>query len=680
MKRFIISLFIFILSFTFLALDETSNSSEIKFDVISPKPEHRKVSQLVTHLLKQQHYLKKEVNDEMSSEVFDRYIERLDGSRFYFLESDIQSFEKHRDMFDNYILSGQVEAAFDIFNVYQSRVAERLEYVFERLNSDFDYTKDEYLDYDRENENWAKTSAELDEIWRKRIKHAALNLKIAGKDWEAASETLKKRYKRIQKNVEQTQSEDVFQVLMNAFSESFDPHTNYFSPKDFDDFKIRMSQSLEGIGARLVNEDDYTKIVEIVAGGPADRSKQLHPNDKIIGVGQGHDSELVDVIGWRIDDVVQLIRGKKHTVVRLQVIPADAEPGALPDTISLVRDKIKLEDQSVKSEIISVEHEGRDLSFGVITIPTFYLDYDALNKRDPDYKSTSRDTKKILVELQEQGIDGIIIDLRRNGGGYLPEAVALTGLFIETGPVVQVKNTKGQTETEWDDDPEVVYDGPLAVLIDRLSASASEIFAAAIQDYDRGIIVGGQSFGKGTVQRPIDLNYYMRNTNSPKLGQIKLTIAKFYRIDGRSTQHVGVTPDIDFPNRFNLMEIGESTQDNALLWDEIPEVNYDAYQNLSTIIPQLDKRHQLRLATNPDYQEFVKDLQEYEDSQNETQITLNETQRKSEREKKDSEKSGEQDSAQDGTNGDDGKKDKKKDLMLDETAHVLGDYILLSQK
>lgn len=681
MKKLVISLFVLtITSSLFFGNDgsETSDgseSSEVRFETLSPKPEHRKVSQLITHLLVQQHYQKKKVDDAMSSEIFDRYIDRLDGNRFYFLESDVQSFEQYRYMFDDFVRSGQVEAAFDIFNVYQNRVAERLEFVFKTLETDFDFEKDEYLVFDREELPWAKTSEELDQVWRKRVKNAALNLKIAGKEDDEIAEVLRKRYQRIQKNVAQSQSEDVFQVVMNAFAESFDPHTNYFSPKDFDDFKIKMSQSLEGIGARLSNEEDYTKVVEIVAGGPADKGRELQPNDRIIGVGQGYDGELVDVIGWRLDDVVQLIRGKKQTVVRLQVLAANSEPDALPDTISIVRDKIKLEDQSVSSEIISINHEGQDLDFGVITIPTFYLDYDAIQKREPDYKSTSRDTKKLLEELKTKNVDGVIIDLRRNGGGYLPEAVALTGLFIETGPVVQVKSSDGRVETEWDEDPEVTYDGPLAVLVDRLSASASEIFAAAIQDYDRGIIIGGQSYGKGTVQRPIDLKYYMRNTDA-KLGQIKLTIAKFYRIDGRSTQHVGVTPDITFPNRFNLMEIGESTQENALLWDEIPKVQYNRYQDLTPLIPQLDKQHQLRLAGDPEYQKLVTDLDEYEANQDKKQITLNEARRRAERDKenKDSDKKAESDEEETED------KEKDRDLMLNESAHVLGDYILFSRK
>ncbi len=640
----------------------------VTFKNLEPEPQHRRVSQTISQILTQYHYLKKAIDDSMSSQIYDRYLESLDPNRLYFLSKDIQHFERFRYMFDDFVNSGQLFAPFDIFNTYQKRVAERLQYVFRRIDQPFDFTIDEFLDYDRENAPWPDQPAELDELWRKRLKNEALSLKLAGKDQEGIVSTLRKRYKRMQKNVAQSQSEDVFQILMNAFSESFDPHTNYFSPKEFDDFKIRMSQSLEGIGARLVNENDYTKVVEIVPGGPADKSKLLHPNDKIVGVAQGYDGEVTDVVGWRIDDVVQLIRGKKNTIVRLQVIPADAAPGSQPDTIALVRDKIKLEDQSAKADTVRIMHNGQEMVFGVITIPTFYSDFDAMRRGEKDYKSTTRDVARLLGELKEQNVDGVIIDLRRNGGGYLNEAVDLTGLFIDRGPVVQVRDTNGRIDVERDQHPGLVYSGPLAVMVDRLSASASEIFAAAIQDYNRGLIIGSQSYGKGTVQRPIDLNRFVRDPNL-KLGQIKLTIAKFYRVDGRSTQHDGVQPDISFPSRLGLMDIGESSQPNALVWDHIKGIRHADFEELSGILPQLNKQHMLRLSHNREYEELLAEIDEYKKLRDQKHISLNEISRRAEMEKKKRKKD---ENAEEAEN-------KKDDLLMTESAHVLGDYITLKK-
>ena len=526
-----------------------SDTSEIVFEDLVPENQHKRSTQLISHILTSTHYQKRSIDDSLSSEMFDRFLEKLDYNKLYFLDSDIYYYNQYRYNFDEFIESGKISIAYDIFNLYQKRMRERLDYVFKRLETEFDYTIDEEILLDRSESSWAVSSNELDVIWRKRLKSAALRLKLAGKDWEGIQKELTKRYKRIQKNVSQLQSEDVFQILMNSFTESFDPHTNYFSPKNFEDFKIGMSQSFEGIGARLTVDDEYTMVSEIIVGGPADKGNQLFANDKITGVAQGDDSEIVDVIGWRLDDVVQLIRGKKGTTVKLQVLRADAAAGALPDTILIVRDKIKLQDQTAYSDTLEVEHEGQNFTFGLITIPTFYSDFDGRRSGEKDYKSTTRDVKRLLQELKQANVDGIIIDLRRNGGGFLNEAVDLTGLFIDNGPVVQVKDSRGRINVEWDNKDGVVYDGPLAVIIDRFSASASEIFAAAIQDYGRGIIIGGQSFGKGTVQRPINLNQILRR-NDNKFGQIKLTTAKFYRVNGGSTQHVGVTPDISFPSRY----------------------------------------------------------------------------------------------------------------------------------
>ena len=673
MKKKLLKGFILVLSLSILLGSKTYDSDKISYQQLSPEQEHQQISRLIVRLLTQKHYQKREINDSLSYEIFDRYIDRLDHSRIYFHESDIQSFEKYRYQLDDYLKKGDVDAAYTMFIVYQQRLAERLEYVFNRLKTEFDFTIDEYIEFDRETLPWSKTTAELDEIWRKRLKHDALNLKLSGKDWEGITSTLEKRYKRIQTNLSQFQSEDVFQIFMNALSESFDPHTSYFSPKSFDDFKIRMSQAFEGIGARLQTENEFTKVVEIVPGGPADKGKLLFPNDRIIGVAQGPDGELVDVVGWRLDDVVQLIRGKKGTTVQLQILSAERGANAAPETIAIVRDKVTLEDQSAKSEILEIEHGEKDFKFGVITIPTFYSDFEARRRGEKEYKSTSRDVRKLLDDLKQQLVDGIIIDLRNNGGGFLNESVELTGLFIEQGPVVQVRDRRGRVNVERDSDRELAYDGPLAVLMNRLSASASEIFSAAIQDYNRGIIIGSQSFGKGTVQNAIDLNRYVKNP-SKKLGQLKLTVAKFYRIDGGSTQHVGVIPDISFPSRFNLMEIGENSRDNALLWDEIEPLQYDNLKAVSKVIPQLDRRSNLRLSRNEDFASLKENLAEYKDRREKTRVTLQEDKRKKEREKANKKK--DSDSSKD---VDSNKDKKKKDLLLNESAHILSDYIIISQ-
>lgn len=602
MKKYLFSVFLILFLFRILPAANAIRLDSLlnEIPVLAPKPIHPRVEQIVTYLLSSQHYQKKQLDDSLSSQVFDNYLEILDGGKLYFLASDIASFEKYRYHFDEYLKRGYVKPAYDIYNVFSKRFAERYAYIIRRLNQPFDFTIDEYFSTDRESRRWVQTPAQLDSLWRLRLKNEALNLKLAGKKEEKIYQTLKKRYRRIFKRVRQTESEDVFQWFMNAFAECFDPHTTYLSPKVSEDFKIRMSLSLEGIGATLRTEDDYTLVVQIVPGGPADRSGLLHPNDRIIGVGQGDNGEIVDVIGWRIDDVVQLIRGKKGTKVRLQILPADAPEGSPPDTITIVRDKVRLADRAAKSDTLQIEIEGKQHTFGVIDIPDFYLDYEAMRRGDPDYASTSGDVRKLIRQLQGAGIEGLIIDLRNNGGGFLSEAIRLTGLFIPRGPVVQVKDTRGNIRVERDSDPEIVYQGPLIVLVNRFSASASEIFAGAIQDYQRGIIIGDQTFGKGTVQNMVKLKRFLPQTKE-KLGQLKLTIAKFYRITGRSTQKVGVIPDIELPSKMAGLKIGERSEKNALQWDQIRPVDFVPFEpDLKDFIPRLRSRYLSRLNTAPE--------------------------------------------------------------------------------
>jgi len=655
----------FILIILLAASLMAADISTIEFSQLSPEPQHKKVSSLIVKYLDNFHYQKKAVDDSMSVEVFDRFFDKLDPTRVYFLASDIVHFDKYRYVLDDYLRIGYVDPAYEIFNLFEERMAERLAYTYKVIKKPFDYSLDEYLETDRSEVPWAKSIPELDDLWRKRLKNEALNLKLSGKKDDEIVEVLTKRYNRLEKNLSQLQSEDVFQILMNSFTECFDPHTSYFSPKDFDDFKIQMSQAYSGIGARLQTEDDFTVVREIIPGGPADKSKKLQTDDKIVGVGQETAGEIIDVVGWRIDDVVQLIRGEKGSVVRLQIQQAGSSAGAAPDTIALTRDKIKLEDHSAEGHIINITANKRDFHYAVIEIPQFYSDFEGRRSGDKNYKSTTNDVHRILKELQADTLDGVIIDLRRNGGGFLNEAIDLTGLFIDKGPVVQVRNTMGKVAVEWDEDPEIAYSGPLAVLVDRISASASEIFAAAIQDYKRGLIIGSQTFGKGTVQNAVSLDRFLPNT-AGKLGQLKITVAKFYRINGGSTQHVGVIPDISFPSRFELMDIGESAEKNALLWDQIDPVNYKSYSNIGELIPQLEIRHNIRISEDPQYAILLESMEEFERNKNKTKISLNYVTRKSEREEAEQKKNEEKE------------KSTEEDPLLTESAHVLSDYIQLS--
>ncbi|MFB0968195.1 MAG: S41 family peptidase, partial [Pseudomonadales bacterium] len=469
---------------------------------LEPLPEHTNTTRHIVDALSSRHYVDTVLDDALSSKIFDGYINGLGPSRSYFLASDIESFEYLRFEMDNALRKGDVSAAFEIFNTYQARVVTRFEKVVSNLElgvDQFDFTIDEELTLDREEEAWAQNDAELDDLWRKRVKHAVLNLRLAEKEPEKIQELLLKRYENRLSRTIQTNSEDIYQIYMNAFTKTYDPHTQYFSPRTSENFNINMSLSLEGIGAVLQREDEHTRVVSLVPKGPADKSNSLFPDDKIVGVGQGAEGQIVDVVGWRLDEVVELIRGKKDTVVRLDVIPAEAKDSS-SKVIEITRNTVKLEEQSAKSEIIEVENVGAIQYIGVIDIPTFYIDFKALQQGDKNYKSTTSDVRKLLVDLMEEGVEGVVIDLRNNGGGSLQEAKTLTGLFIDRGPTVQIRSKSNRVDILNDRDIRTIYDGPMAVLVNRLSASASEIFAGALQDYERAVVVGSQTFGKGTVQ------------------------------------------------------------------------------------------------------------------------------------------------------------------------------------
>ncbi|RLQ20578.1 peptidase S41 [Seongchinamella sediminis] len=544
--------------------------------------------------LEQRHYAKLEYDDRLSSQHLDAYIDSLDGSKMFFTAADIQEFQQYREQMDDQLPKGNLDAGYVIFNRFHQRLRTRLEAVNENLEQTvaaMDFTVDEYYELDTDDRQWARDQAELDERWRKHLKNQVLSLRLADKPAEEIPETLSRRYRNQLKRVDQYNSQDVFQIYANALTELYDPHTNYFSPRRSENFNINMSLSLEGIGAVLQAEDEYTKVARLVPKGPADKQGELRPSDRIVGVGQGDDGHIEDVVGWRLDEVVQLIRGPKDSTVRLQVIPAKSKTTDERKVITIVRNKVKLEEQSAQKEILEIPNGDDTLKVGVIDIPAFYIDFQAMRRGDKDYKSTTRDVKRLLQELQEEDIDGLVVDLRNNGGGSLQEANELTGLFIEYGPTVQIRHSSRRV---WRDGKRLkseYYDGPLVVLINRLSASASEIFAGAIQDYERGIIVGDRSFGKGTVQTLTPLTE----------GQLKITESKFYRISGDSTQHRGVVPDLAFPSLFDIEEIGESALDHALNWDQINSVRHRRYDDLSTVLPHVTGLFQERSHNNPDF-------------------------------------------------------------------------------
>ncbi|UCH65972.1 MAG: carboxy terminal-processing peptidase [Ignavibacterium sp.] len=600
---------------------------------IEPKNHYTLENQLINAVLESYHYKDFALNDSLSSEILDRYLKSLDHGKIYFLQTDIDSFEKYRYRIDDNLQAGNVIPFYNIFRVFMQRMQDRVVYLDTILSKEFDYTLDEELLIDRKKAEWSKSVAQLNDIWRKRIKNDALNLRLNGKDWDAIKSNLEKRYENFTTVLRQYNTEDVFQVAMNSFTASIDPHTNYLSPITSDNFKIDMSLSLEGIGARLQYDDGYTKVVEIIPGGPAFKSKKLHVDDRIVAVAQDEDGEFVDVVGWRITDVVQLIRGPKESVVRLQLIKSGKPLSSEPVEIRLVRDKVLLEEQSATSSILEIKNDNIPYKFGVINIPKFYSDFEGQRLGDINFNSTSRDVKELLEDLNTQSIDGIIIDLTNNGGGSLDEAVNVTGLFIEDGPVVQVRDMNGKIVVNNDTDPQVVYDGPLAVLVNRFSASASEIFSGAIQNYGRGIIIGENTYGKGTVQNLIDLNR-ISSKRGFKLGQIKLTIAKYYRIDGSSTQRLGVIPDILFPSPISPEEFGESSKQNALKWDRIDPADYDEYFDLDSLLPELKNNSKQRTDADPEFDYIREDILEYKESLKDKYVSLNEKVRKKEKEER----------------------------------------------
>jgi carboxyl-terminal processing protease len=649
---------------------------------IAPTDNQRATARRVGRILEEAHYSHAAIDDKMSDVVYQRFLEFLDGQRSYFLASDINEFSAYRFQFGDMIRTGNIDPAYLIFARFQQRNRERMQYAIALLHTEPDWTLDESFEFDRTHAAWPADESAIDELWRKRVKNDALSLMLTGKQWPEVSDILRKRYERVLKRVDQVTAEDVFENLMNAYARAFDPHSSYFSPRSSEEYRIQMSLNYEGIGASLQLVDDYVTIMSVLEGGPAAVAGTLKVNDRITGVGQGHDGAFTDVIGWRLDDVVQLIRGKAGTVVRLQVLPAGAAPGTPEKVLEYVRNKVTLEAQAAHQEVKTVVRNGRTLKIGVITVPGFYQDIAAQNAGDPNYRSTTRDVLKLLRELKSQNVDGLVIDLRNDGGGYLPEATQLTGLFIDHGPVVQLRDTAGRLEVLDDPESAPAYDGPLAVLVDRLSASASEIFAAAIQDYHRGVILGQTTFGKGTVQNLVPLDRWPQKSGS---GQLTVTIGKFYRVTGESTQDRGVSPDVPLASVLDTKEVGESALESALPWDRIAGVPFKTSVGTAAAPPvaALAMAEDTRAQHDPDYKWLMSDIAAIDSVREQHSVSLNLKVRREERARIDRERLERENSRRVAKNLPplksveelDKSKDDATDVVLDQATQVMADMV-----
>ena len=593
-------------------------------------------AQLSARFLTRFHYDAKPLDDAMSARIYKAYFDMLDGEKVFFTQADMAKFAPLQTRLDDAIWNKDLSGPFGVFNLYVQRAVERMGYARGLLKHGFDFSTDQSYNYDRKKAAWPKDQHELDELWRKRTMNDWLRLKLAGKGDEEIRKTLDKRYAGYIDRVKQLDGEDAFQTFMNAYAETTDPHTDYLGPRSAANFDIAMKLSLEGIGAVLQARDEYTQVREVVPGGPAARSGKIQVGDRIVAIGQDTSGAMVDVIGWRLDDVVNRIRGKKDTIVRLEILPGDSGLDGKHEIVTLVRKKVSIEEQAAKKKIIDIKDGQVSRKIGVIDLPTFYSDFGARRDGDKDFKSATRDVARLLGELKDAGVQGVVVDLRNNGGGSLAEANELTGLFIDQGPVVQVRDARGQVEVQGDDQSGMAWSGPLAVLVNRGSASASEIFAAAIQDHGRGLIVGEPTFGKGTVQNLVDLDRFVPgDSEKPQYGELKMTIAEFFRINGGSTQLKGVTPDILFPRNGDEKDFGESTYDNALPWTQIARAEYRPVADLTAYLPQLQVRHDTRVAASPAWKLMLDELAQYRKMRDQTSISLNFAARQAERKQQD---------------------------------------------
>jgi len=712
-KKWLLAVFTLSISFGAVA-DAGADKSPKKFDKalheevyslpapasldMEPETKFRETGRLIAFILNQSHYSHPKFNDELSKETFKQLIKTFDPNRSYFYESDIEQLKVYEDKLDDALRTGKIEVAYSFFEIFEQRYRERYQYALKLLQKPLDFEKDENYVYDRTEADWATSEAELNDIWRKRVKNDALNLKLAEQTDEEIKEKLNSRYRSAIRRLSQSNSEDVFGYFMNAVSSAIDPHTSYYTPRRFENFAINMSLKLQGIGAVLTQEDQFTKIVSVVNKGPAQKSGQIHKNDKVIGVGQGDKGEMVDVIGWRNDDVVDLIRGEAGTVVRLQIIPYTEAGDGMPKVVRIVREEIKLEDQAAKSNTIEVEQNGKNVNLGIIELPSFYSEAAAREGEEgKETTSTTQDVARLIKKLKKESeIDGLIIDLRNNGGGSLTEVVNLVGLFIDKGPVVQGQSSGGQLRVLEDEDGVTLYDGPLAVMVNGSSASASEIFAGAIQDYGRGLVIGDNTFGKGTVQSIADLNRYLRNPEL-NVGALKLTIEKYYRVTGESTQNKGVQPDIKFPTIFDPEKYGESSYDNALEWDTIDSASFERAGELSEFMPYLQYRHEKRKESNEEFAFFVDDIERAKVERDNKVVSLNYEKRLAKQKKNDTlrlqrenikrkmqgleplaELEDEQENEED-TSSEEESTDEP-DVLLKEAANILADLIAIKAK
>lgn len=627
---------------------------EVEAGALSPTAQHAVIAKDVVGLFESVSYKKVPFNDSISSVIFDNLVAAMDQGRNYLMQSDIDEFEQYRKTLAQDFREGDLSAAYHIFNVYMKRYLDRLDYALAQVAAPHDFSVDERYVYNREKEGWFASEKEANDQWRKRVKYDLLNLRLSGNGSDSAAvkqrETLTNRYKNLISMAKKTDSNEAFQVIMSALTDAIDPHTSYFNPYFAQRFNEEMANTFEGIGARLTTENEVVKVADIIVGGPVYKEKALQIDDRIIAVAQGKDGEFEDIVGWKLDHAVAKIKGPKGTVVRLKVIPAGQELTAEPKIVSLTRDRVVIEDESAKREVKEVVgDDGKTYRIGIISLPKFYIDFEAYRKNDPNYKSTTRDVRLLLDTLKQENVDAVVVDLRFNGGGSLQESIELTGLFIDKGPVVQVRDTRNRIDVNEDREEGVAWDGPLGVIINRFSASASEIFAAAIQDYGRGIVLGSQSYGKGTVQSAIDMSRVISPTDrlllkakaddkngfpvgAPQFGQINITLGKFYRITGSSTQHKGVEPDIVFPSLYSAEKYGESSEPSALPWDQINATDFASIADLNPIITQLSQKHQERMDASPAYKFLLEDIEVMQKQESETSITLQEDKLKKERE------------------------------------------------
>ncbi|MEM7081850.1 MAG: carboxy terminal-processing peptidase [Pseudomonadota bacterium] len=654
-------------------------------EVLEAQPQHAKVSRIVTTLFEHSHYRRAKVSNDLSSKILDRYLKALDSNRFYFLSDDVDAFEKYRFALDDSVRSGRVDPVFAIFDVYRDRVVERMNHALEVLNSDLDFTLDENFVFDREDAEWPTSDAEAREIWRKKTKNDVLGQLLNKKTIDEARDILTKRYERVLDRTQDLNSNEVFETFMNSYADTLDPHSHYFLPRNAKEYDIQMSLEYFGIGASLQIKDEFVTVMEILAGGPASVAGTISQNDRITGVGQEESGEIVDVVGWSLDDVVDQIRGPDGTVVRLQILRAGAAPGSEEEIVPFTRGKVTLEAKAAKKKIIEVPRDDQIVKLGVITVPSFYQNFQARMNGDKDYTSVTRDVRRLLLELKEEDVQGVIMDLRGNGGGQLTEAVDLTGLFIDHGPVVQLREHSGRVKVYKDNNRGAIWDGPVSVLVNRFSASASEIFAAAIQDYGRGIVIGQQTFGKGSVQNVYPLDRQPRKREQ-QYGRLNLTMGKYYRVNGGSTQHRGVIPDIELPSLIPVEDVGENTRESALLWDEIETTKFESVSSAFSVDVEALKREVLkRSQSDPDLMYLEREITRASNLRNREFVSLNLNAREAENKKIDEQRLENENirRAAHGLNAFETTEELEDredlDAILDETGEVMADILTQSQ-